>query len=236
MQKKSVELTVVSVICLLILSPLCIWLCLKNAENNFYLPSVIIIILSIIPFFVWFEHKKIKTGELVIVAVMISLCVASRAVMAFIPQVKPTCALVIVTAVAFGPNVGFVTGSLSMFISNFLFGQGIFTPFQMLGMGLTGFLCGLIFYKKKYSANKIAVSIIGGLSCLFIYGLTVDFCSVLTMSTELTAESILPILASGVPFNLIHAVTTSLLLFFINKPMNDKFSRLRIKYGIFELE
>lgn len=236
MQKKHAKLTVISVICLFILSPFCVWLSLKYSQNNYYLPSVIIIILSLIPFFVWFEHKKIKTGELVTVAVMISLCVASRAVMAFIPQVKPTCALVIVTAVAFGPNVGFVTGSLSMFISNFLFGQGIFTPFQMLGMGLTGFLCGILFYKKKYAANRFAVGIVGGLACLFVYGLTVDSCSVLTMTTEPTAKSVFAILASGIPFNLIHAVTTSLLLFFINKPMTDKFSRLRIKYGIFELE
>ncbi len=237
MRKKSVKLTVFSILILLVLIPVSIFLCMKYIDkNSYYLSAVIIIVLSMIPFFVAFEKRKIKTSEIVITAMMITLCVASRAVMAFIPQVKPTCALVIVTAIAFGPNVGFITGSLSMFMSNFLFGQGMFTPFQMLGMGLTGFFCGLIFYAKRYNTNRIAVSIVGGLICFAVYGFIVDSCSVFMMLTEFNLKSVMGIYASGVLFNSIHALTTALLLFFINKPMADKFNRLRIKYGIFELE
>ena len=124
------------------------------------------------PFFVFFENRKIKTGEIVTVAGMIALCVASRAALAFVPQVKPTCALVIVTAIAFGPNVGFFVGSMSMFLSNFLFGQGMFTPFQMLGMGLVGFVCGLLFHKKPYGNCKLLVAVAGGTACLLVYGFT----------------------------------------------------------------
>ncbi len=237
MQKKSRRLTVISVIMLLVLAPVIMLLSLKLFESgNYYIAAVAIIILSIVPFYVFFEQRKIKTSEIVTLSVMIALCVASRAVMAYIPQVKPTCALVIVTAIAFGPNVGFLTGSLSMFVSNFIFGQGIFTPFQMLGMGLTGFICGLIFHKKSYSNNKIAVSIVGGIACFLIYGLIVDSCSFLMMSTDFTFRSAIKIYLSGMSFNLIHGITTGILLFFINKPMTDKFNRLRIKYGIFALE
>ncbi len=237
MQKKSAKLTVVSVVTLLILAPLSILLSMKYAQSrNYYISAVLIVFLSMLPFFVFFENRKIKTGEIVLVAMMVTLCVASRAVMAFIPQVKPTCALVIVTAVAFGPNVGFVTGSLSMLISNFLFGQGVFTPFQMLGMGLVGFFSGLIFYRKSYNTDRFLVSVIGGFLCFAVYGFIVDSCSVMTMVTQFTTKAVLAVYASGVTFNLIHGVTTGVLLFFINKPMTDKFTRLRIKYGVFELE
>lgn len=205
-------------------------------NGNYYIAAVAIIFLSIIPFYVFFEQRKIKTSEIVTLAVMIALCVASRAVMAYIPQVKPTCALVIVTAIAFGPNVGFFSGSLSMFVSNFIFGQGMFTPFQMLGMGLVGFICGLIFHKKPYSNNRLAVSIIGGLACFLIYGIIVDSCSFFMMSTDFSFKSAIKIYLSGMSFNLIHGITTGILLFFINKPMTDKFNRLRIKYGIFSME
>lgn len=237
MSKKSAKLTAVSVVSLLILAPLSVILLFKYTESqNYYISAVLIIIFSMIPFFVFFENRKIKTSEIVLVAMMVALCVASRAVMAFIPQVKPTCALVIVTAIAFGPNVGFVTGSLSMLVSNFLFGQGMFTPFQMLGMGLAGFFCGLIFCRKSYNTNRIAVSITGGLICFLVYGFIVDSCSVLMMTTQYTLQAVLGVYASGVPFNLIHGITSAIFLFFINKPMTDKFTRLRIKYGIFELE
>ena len=205
-------------------------------SGNYYIAAVAIILFAILPFYVLFEQRKIKTSEIVTLSAMIALCVVSRAVMAYIPQVKPTCALVIVTAIAFGSNVGFLVGSLSMFVSNFIFGQGMFTPFQMLGMGLTGFICGLIFHKKAFANNKLAVSIVGGLACFLVYGLIVDSCSFLMMSTDFTFKSAIKIYLSGMSFNLIHGITTGILLFFINKPMTDKFNRLRIKYGIFSME
>lgn len=237
MQKKSAKLTVISIILLLIVAPLCVALQFKLfGSKNYYISAAIVIFLSMIPFFVFYENRKIKTGEIVLTAMIIAICVSSRAIMAFIPQVKATCAIVIVTAIAFGPNVGFITGSLSMFVSNFLFGQGMFTPFQMLGMGLTGFLCGLIFYRKSYNTDPILVSTVSAVICFFVYGFIVDSCSVLMMVTEFTPKAVLSVYASGVTFNLIHAVTTEILLFFINKPMTDKFTRLRVKYGIFELE
>lgn len=237
MQKKSFKLTAVSSILFLVLAPLTLIIFTLFFEKvNFYIPAFIIIVLSMIPFFVYFESRQIKTSEIVLVAMLVSLSVASRAVMAFVPQVKPICAIVMVSAISFGANVGFIVGSISMFISNFLFGQGMFTPFQMLGMGLCGFVMGLIFYKKKYANNRYAVSFIGAIVCFFVYGFLVDLCSVLMMLTSFSVKSVLSIFASGVSFNFIHALTTAVLLFFINKPMTDKFSRLRIKYNIFNME
>ncbi|MGN0486550.1 MAG: ECF transporter S component [Acutalibacteraceae bacterium] len=237
MSKKYRRLILLSLLLLVVVAPISLILSVKLFQsNNYYASALLIVILSILPFFVFFENRKIKTGEIVILSVMIALCVASRAVMAFIPQVKPTCAFVIVSAIAFGPNVGFVIGSLSMFVSNFIFGQGLYTPFQMLGMGLVGFFCGLLFCGSRRKNSRLAVSIIGGLMCFVVYGLAVDSCSVLTMVTEYTPKAVLSIYASGLLFNLIHGLTTALLLFFICKPMADKFQRLRVKYGIFDPE
>lgn len=237
MHKKPSKLTILSLAVLFIIAPLCIFLCMKFIESkSYYLASVLIIICAVIPFFVFFEKRRIKTGEIVIVAMMTALAVASRSAMLFIPQVKPTAALVIVCAVAFGPNVGFLTGALSMLLSNFIFGQGMFTPFQMLGMGLTGFLCGMVFSGKSYYNNRIAVSVTGGIITFAVYGIIVDSCSVFMLSSEPSLKTALPIFASGLTFNVIHGITTAMLLFFINKPMADKFTRLRIKYGIFSAE
>lgn len=236
MHKKPSKTTVVSIFSLFILAPLSIVLCMTFIEKkSYYAAAVLIIICAILPFFAFFEKRKIKTGEIVIIAIMTALSVASRSLMLFLPQVKPVCALVIVTAIAFGPNAGFLTGALSMLLSNFIFGQGMFTPFQMLGMGLTGFICGLLFSGKKSSTNRWLVSITGALLCFTVYGFIADSCSVLMLSSSVTLTSALPFYLSGIPFNTIHAVTTGLLLFFISKPMNDKFSRLRVKYGIFSV-
>ena len=49
-------------------------------------------------------------------------------------------------------------------------------------------------------------------------------------------KNVLAVLLTGLPFNLIHAATTALVLFFAGKPMSDKLFRLHEKYGIFSLE
>lgn len=201
----------------------------------YYLSAVAVILLSLIPFFLMFEHRRIKTGEIVIISLLISLAVAGRAVMTFLPQIKPTAALVIIAGVAFGANVGFIVGSVSMFISNFIFGQGMFTPFQMLGLGLVGFLCGMFFCGRKSANNRIAVSLTGAAIVFLVYGPIVDSCSVLTMLTDINAAAAMSVYATGAPFNLLYAVSTALFLFFLAKPMNEKLERLRIKYGIFEV-
>lgn len=235
MQKVPRALTAFSVILYAVVLPCVLVLAFKRFSlSSFYIPAFIVVICAVLPFFIVFEKRKIKTSELAVLSVMTAVCIASRAIFAFLPQVKPMCAFVIVTAVAFGPNVGFIVGALSVLISNFFFGQGMFTPFQMLGMGLTAFFCALIFYKKKGEKNKLAVSIVGALLCFSVYGLCVDTCSVLMMSTELNLKNASAIYLSGAPFNLIHAGTTAVSLFIIYKPMNDKFSRLRTKYGVFD--
>ena len=56
MQKKSAKLTVVSIIVLFILAPITIFLSFKFLDGkSYYIPAVLIIIFSMIPFFVFFE-------------------------------------------------------------------------------------------------------------------------------------------------------------------------------------
>lgn len=61
-----------------------------------------------------------------------------------LPNFKPCSAIIIITAVAFGPEAGFLTGALTAFVSNFIFGQGPWTPWQMFTWGLVGFLAGIL--------------------------------------------------------------------------------------------
>ena len=101
----------------------------------------------------------------------------------------------------------------------------------IVGAGYAGIL-----NEKKLAKNRLAVSAAGFAVTLFVYGFIVDSCSVLMTVTDFTAKNVFAVLLSGLPFNLIHAATTALVLFFAGKPMNDKLFRLHEKYGIFSLE
>ncbi len=177
--------------------------------------------------------RRLKARELVTVASLIAIAVASRAAFYELPQVKPMCAIVIIASMVFGPTIGFTTGALSMLLSNFIFGQGMWTPFQMLGMGMCGLICGFVFKNKKIAENRIAVAVIGFLVCFAVYGIIVDTSSVIMMASEFNIKTILSIYASGVPFNAIHAATTFAVLLLAAPVFCQVLERIKIKYDLF---
>lgn len=201
--------------------------------KQFYLTAVLIIAAVCVPFFVSFEKNKPNARELVMLACLVAIAVASRAAFNSVPSVKPLCAVVIITAACLGAQTGFVCGVLSMFVSNFIFGQGAWTPFQMLGMGAVGLLAGAIFYNRKIRKNRIVLAVTGAALCTVVYGLIVDLSSVLMMTTEFSIKQIAAIYASGVPFNISHGITTGIVLLFLGKPMADKTERIKTKYGLY---
>ncbi len=200
------------------------------ADTNYYLMSVFVLILSMIPFFVSFEHSKPTARELSLISSLIAIAVVSRAMFYLIPQVKPIAAVVVVSGVCLGAKKGYLIGAFSAFISNFIFGQGIWTPFQMVGLGLIGLLSGWIFSKIKI--NRVNLAIVGFILTFAVYGIIVDSCSVLMLSSDFTLSSVLTVYGAGVPFNLIFGATTGLFLFLFGEQFVSKLNRLVIKYGI----
>ena len=114
--------------------------------NSDILLGLFFLLASAIPFILVFDKKKPQARELVPIAVMAAIAVVGRTVFEIIPlpNFKPCSAIIIITAVAFGPEAGFLTGALTGFVSNFIFGQGPWTPWQMFTWGLVGFLAGIL--------------------------------------------------------------------------------------------
>ena len=115
--------------------------------NSDLLIGLVFLLVSSVPFFLVFDRKKPQARELVPIAVMAAIAVVGRTVFEIVPlpNFKPCSAVIIITAVSFGPEAGFLTGALTALVSNFIFGQGPWTPWQMFTWGLVGFLAGLLF-------------------------------------------------------------------------------------------
>ena len=71
---------------------------------------------------------------------MAALAIAGRIAFAAFPNVKPTTDIVIFAGYALGGAPGFAVGALAALVSNFWFGQGPWTPWQMAGWGICGVL------------------------------------------------------------------------------------------------
>ena len=194
--------------------------------------SLLLVIYAMVPFFAGFERRKPKAREIVILAVMIAAAVAGRAAFVMVPSFKPILAIVIISAVSLGKEAGFLVGALSVFVSNFMFGQGPWTPWQMIAMGVTGYLAGLLFHRYGKKLKKVPVMIFGALAAFFIYGGIVDLWTILFMGTEPTWELVLMVYTSAVPLNLTHAAATVIFLFLLLKPVTGKLERVKNKYGM----
>ncbi len=191
--------------------------------------SVIIMFLTIAAFFIRFEKKKVRTRRLVIVAVMTALSILGRFIFAALPAFKPITAIVIVTAIWMGPECGFMVGTLTALISNFYFGQGPWTPFQMLAWGFIGLTAGLL--SKPLKKSMVLLAIYGALSGVF-YSCFMDIWTVLFYEEGFVWTLYKAALITAIPYIISYAVSTVVFLLLIGKPFGEKFDRVINKYGI----
>ena len=115
-------------------------------QNSDLLMAAVFLVLSLLPFYLMFDRRKAQARDLVPIALMAAMCVVGRTAFSIVPlpNFKPCSAIIMITAIVFGPETGFLTGALTAFVSNFIFGQGPWTPWQMFTWGLLGFLTGLM--------------------------------------------------------------------------------------------
>lgn len=208
-----------------------LWQFLFADSVNYYIVSVVILIASMLPFFVSYEQKKVTARDITLTATLIALAVVSRAAFYLVPQVKPIAAVVIVSAVCLGAHKGYIVGAFSAFVSNFIFGQGMWTPFQMVALGTVGLLAGLIFRWLK--VNRYTLSIVGFVLATVVYGAIVDMSTVLSAyGNNVTLKGALSIYASGAVFSLVFGGATAVFLFLFGMPFITKIERISKKYGL----
>lgn len=201
----------------------------------YYLVSVIIIAASIVPFLWSFERRRPAAREVVLLAVLVALAVASRAAFAWVPHFKPMAGIVMIIGLALGPRWGFLAGVLAAFTSGFIFGQGVWTPFQMLAFGSAGLVFGLMAGRIRHPLSTRAIlllAILGFAFVIVVLGPILDTCSAFMMLSRLTPEGLASIYLAGLPVNAIHASATALTLLLLTKPLLAQISRVCTKYGM----
>lgn len=203
--------------------------------NNYYVISLLILSECLLPFFIVFEGRKPKARELVTISALCAIAVSGRAAFFMLPQFKPVMAIVILAGVSLGGETGFLTGAVSMLVSNILFSQGPWTPWQMFSMGIIGFLAGVLFRKGILRRSRLSLSVFGVICAIIFYGGIMNPVSALIWgSGVLTKEIIISHYITGFPMDLIHATSTGIFLWFISEPMLEKLDRIKTKYGLLE--
>lgn len=193
--------------------------------------AVLTAFLCCVPFFLSFEKRKPAAREVVLIAVMTAFSVAGRVIFAVIPFFKPVTAVVIIAAMYFGPQAGFMTGAMSALISNIWFGQGAWTPFQMFCWGFIGWMAGML--NRRGWLEKPVLLCVCGAAAGALYSLVMDMWTVLSVDGAFSMSRWLAVAVSSLPIMAVYCVSNVVFLLLLRKPLGRKLHRLKTKFGVF---
>lgn len=194
-------------------------------EKRHLLVSFGMACMALLFFLTGFEKKKTGGRRMVIVSVMTALCIVGR----FIPLFKPITALTVITAMYLGGEAGFLVGALAAVLSNFYFGQGPWTPFQMLAWGFIGLMAGgLAPWLKRNRALLLIYGVLSGV----MFSLMMDVWTVLWVGGGFDWGLYAASAVTALPYTALYAVSNFVFLFFLAKPFGEKLERVKRKYGV----
>lgn len=193
--------------------------------QRYLIISLGIAVLALLLFMTGFERRNIGSRRMVITAIMTALAVIGR----FIPLFKPIAAICVMTGAYLGAEAGFLCGAMSVLISNIYFGQGPWTPFQMLGFGLIGLLAG---YLSRVLLRSRVLLLSYGVLAGIAYSLMMDVWTVLWYSGGFDGALYLAAITSALPFTALYAASNVVFLLLLAKPVGAKLSRIKTKYGV----
>ena len=194
-------------------------------EKRYLLVSFGVTILALVLFVAGFEKKKTGSRRMVIVSIMTAFCIVGR----FIPFFKPITAITVITGIYLGGESGFLVGALAAVLSNFYFGQGPWTSFQMLAWGLIGLFAGYLSnWLKKSKGLMIAYGVMSGV----IYSLIMDVWSVVWYNSSFDLRLYKASIITAIPHTLLYAASNFIFLWILAKPIGEKLDRIKVKYGV----
>jgi energy-coupling factor transport system substrate-specific component len=180
--------------------------------------------------FGWYERSRPPAKVVALVAALAALAVVGRIAFAPIPNVKPTTDIALFAGYALGPIPGFAVGAVSALVSNFFFGQGPWTPWQMLGWGLAGLIgagVAALFGRELGRVPLAAACALAGI----VFGALLD----LYQWTQGAVHDVAAYVAwstTSLPYNLAHVLGNIVFCLLLGPTFVRSLSRFRRRFAV----
>ena len=171
---------------------------------SWQLASFALLGLALAGCFIWFERSHPSSRTIALVATLAALATLGRIAFAPTPDVKPTTDIVLLAGFALGGAPGFAVGATAALASNLFFGEGPWTPWQMLAWGLCG-LAGAALARTGWRPPRLVMALICA-AAGFGFGFVLDFYTWVGYSGRHTFAQYLFIEGEAFPFNLAQAI------------------------------
>ena len=167
--------------------------------------SFLVLGLALAAGFGWYERSHPSARVLALVATLAALAALGRIAFAPLPSVKPTTDIVLLTGYALGGAPGFAVGAVGALASNLFFGQGPWTPWQMVGWGGAGLLGAALAQLGGRNLGRLSLTAACAAAGL-AYGALMNVSLWVTYSGDHTLAKLGAIFATSLPFDVAHAL------------------------------
>jgi Prenyltransferase and squalene oxidase repeat len=192
------------------------------------LASFLIIGAVILAGFAWYERSRPPAQVVALVAALAALAIVGRIAFAAFPNMKPTTDIIIFAGYALGGAPGFAVGALTALVSNFWFGQGPWTPWQMAGWGLCG-VSGAVLALFVRDAGRFTLAAFCGFAGIF-YGALLNFYVMATSGADLSLRYFFVLEARAIPFEAAHVIGNVVLALVAGPAMVRMLVRFRERF------
>src|SRR3954471_2974011 len=180
--------------------------------------------------FAWYERQHPSNHVLALVATLAALAVLGRVAFAPLPNVKPTLAIVFLAGYALGGAPAFVVGATAALVSNFFFGQGPWTPWQMVAFGLVGVAGAALAAATRRRAGRVPLALACG-AAGYLCGLLLDVGTWLNFGGGQTGQLGFTV-ARGIPFDLALAAGDIAFCLAFGPALGRALTRFRTRFDV----
>jgi energy-coupling factor transport system substrate-specific component len=165
-----------------------------------------------------------------VVAVMSALAALGRDAFVALPDVKPITAMTFVVGYALGPLPGFTVGALGMLVSNFVLGQGPYTPWQMAAWGIVGLAGAALGTLSRRRVRRVPLALACALAAL-IAGEIMDVYT-WTLGAVHTPAAFLAVAGQALPYDLTGVAASFLFALAFAPELAQVLSRVRVRMQV----
>ncbi len=135
-----------------------------------------------------------------------------------IPNVQPITAILLIVTLNIGVVPALIIGSLSLIITNFYLGMGIWTIAQILAFAIIILLTGLL---NKLPWKSLLLEVVLGFVLSLLYGLLVSA----MLAPFFGIKQFWPYYLAGLSFDVMHGIGTVVFYVLLKKPLIKVFQR-----------
>jgi energy-coupling factor transport system substrate-specific component len=181
--------------------------------------------------FAWYERTHPSTRVIALVATLAALAAIGRIAFAALPNVKPTTDIVFISGYVLGGAPGFAVGSVAALASNIFFGQGPWTPWQMVGWGGVGVLGAVLGHltHRRLGRGGLAVACAGSAA---MFGAWMNIHLWVTYSGEHTLAGLGAYFATSLWFDVAHVVGSVVFCLAFGPALVQALARYRTRFDV----